>query len=113
MANKEQDSSSGQAVKDNLSKERNPVTSSKPESQDEKNHSGLTAVVQFLKEVAIEHRKIAWPDRKQIMRETWSVLVLVTCITVIVLGIDWVLGNAVFGPLEHWAKLCGAGLGRG
>lgn len=89
------------------------MSSQKPDNQEEKKHSGLTAVVQFLKEVGIEHRKIAWPDRHQIMRETWSVLVLVTCITLVVLGIDWVLGNAVFGPIEHWAKLYGAGLGRG
>ncbi len=69
----------------------------------------LTESAQFLREVAIEHRKIAWPDRAQIIRETWSVLVLVACITILVLAFDWVLGQAVFGPLEHFARLYGAG----
>jgi preprotein translocase SecE subunit len=70
-------------------------------------------VSQFLKEVAIEHSKITWPDNRQVARETWSVIVLVSALTVIVLGVDWILGNAIFGPIEHWAKLYGAGLGRG
>jgi preprotein translocase SecE subunit len=110
MVNKEQSSSGTVPTQ---AKGHNSVSSPKPDHQEEKKHSGLTAATQFLREVAIEHRKIAWPDRQQIMRETWSVLVLVSCITLIVLGIDWVLGHAVFGPLEHWAKLYGAGLGRG
>ena len=70
-------------------------------------------VIQFLKECAIENNKITWPDRAQVIRETWSVLVLVTALTLIVLGVDWILGNAVFGPIEHWARLYGAGFGRG
>ena len=70
-------------------------------------------VVTVLREVAIEHRKITWPDRRQIVRETWSVIFLVSAITVMVLGIDWVLGHVIFGPLEHWARIHGAGVGRG
>ncbi len=81
--------------------------------QAEKEASGIKAVAQFMKEVAIEHRKITWPDRRQIVRETWSVIFLVSAITVMVLGIDWVLGHVIFGPLEHWARLHGAGVGRG
>ncbi|MBK7839507.1 MAG: preprotein translocase subunit SecE [Candidatus Obscuribacter sp.] len=84
-----------------------------PKKHEAKEASGLTGVMQFLREVAIEHRKITWPDRPQIIRETWSVIVLVAAITIMVLGIDWVLGHAVFGPLEHWAKMYGAGAGRG
>src|ERR1700712_90841 len=100
MASKD-DSSTGQAVK----APEKSVSNTKPEKPEEKKHSPITGVVQFLKEVAIEHRKITWPDRKQVLRETRSVLVLVTAITLVVLGIDWVLGNVIFGPLEHWAKL--------
>jgi preprotein translocase SecE subunit len=109
MANKEQDSSTGQVVK---AKEQS-VSTTKPEKHEEKKHSLIVGVGQFLKEVAIEHRKITWPDNKQVVRETWSVLFLVTAITLVVLGIDWVLGNVIFGPIEHWARLHGAGLGRG
>ncbi len=109
MANKEQDSSTGQVVK---AKEQS-VSTTKSEKHEEKKHSLIVSVGQFLKEVAIEHRKITWPDNKQVVRETWSVLFLVTAITMIVLGIDWVLGSVIFGPIEHWARLHGAGIGRG
>lgn len=71
----------------------------------------FTEVRQFLKEVWIEFNKISWPDRQQVIRETWSVLFLVTVITVMVLGFDWVLGHVIFGPLEHWARMHGGGLG--
>ena len=67
---------------------------------------------QFLKEVAIEFQKISWPDRAQVIRETYSVIFLVTIITLMVLAFDWVLGNAVFGPLEHWARMLGGGINR-
>lgn len=67
---------------------------------------------QFLKEVAIEFQKITWPERAQVIRETYSVIFLVTVITLMVLGFDWVLGHAVFGPLEHWARMLGGGVSR-
>lgn len=65
---------------------------------------------QFLKEVAIEFKKISWPARQQVVQETYSVLFLVTVITLMVLGFDWVLGHGVFGPIEHWARLHGGGV---
>lgn len=67
---------------------------------------------QFLKEVLIEFQKITWPERAQVIRETYSVIFLVTVITLMVLGFDWVLGNAVFGPIEHWARVLGGGVPR-
>jgi preprotein translocase SecE subunit len=68
---------------------------------------------QFLKEVAIEFNKITWPGRAQVIQETYSVLFLVTVITLMVLSFDWFLGKAIFGPLEYWARLHGGGVGRG
>ncbi|MCW5821932.1 MAG: preprotein translocase subunit SecE [Cyanobacteria bacterium TGS_CYA1] len=59
----------------------------------------------FLKEVRTEIKKISWPERGQVFKETWSVVVLVTLITFLVLGYDYVLGHFVFGPIEHWAKI--------
>lgn len=59
----------------------------------------------FLKEVRTEIKKISWPERGQVVKETWSVVVLVTLITFLVLGYDYVLGHFVFGPIEHWAKI--------
>ena len=109
MANKEQDSSTGQVVK---AKEQS-VSTTKSEKHEEKKHSLIVGVGQFLKEVAIEHRKITWPDNKQVVRETWSVLFLVTAITMIVLGIDWVLYDTLgFHPeldlpnkIRHYSQL--------
>lgn len=68
---------------------------------------------QFLKDVVIEFSKISWPPRNQVIKETWSVLFLVSVITLMVLGFDWFLGHAIFGPLEHWARLHGGGIGIG
>jgi len=68
---------------------------------------------QFLKEVVIEFNKITWPGRSQVIQETYSVLFLVTVITLMVLSFDWFLGNVIFGPLEYWARLHGGGVGRG
>jgi preprotein translocase SecE subunit len=59
---------------------------------------------QFFKEVLIEFKKISWPDRAQVMRETWSVLLLVTIITVLVLGFDAFLSKLVFGPIDQWIR---------
>jgi preprotein translocase SecE subunit len=95
------------------------AVASKPNTGDEEYHEPAFIISadtfkeakQFFSEVVVEFRKISWPDRAQVIRETWSVLVLVTVITLLVLGFDWVLGNAVFGPLEHFARLHGAGVG--
>lgn len=65
----------------------------------------IKGTVTFLKEVDREARKITWPPRSQVMQETWSVIVLVAFITVLVLGYDYVLGHWVFGPLEHLSKM--------
>jgi preprotein translocase SecE subunit len=77
----------------------------------EKKGNAIAEARQFLKEVVFEFRKITWPERSQVLRETWSVLFLVAVITLMVLGFDWVLGNVVFGPLEHFARLHGGGIG--
>jgi preprotein translocase SecE subunit len=84
------------------------LESKKPEKASvAKRDNVFVSVAQFLREVAIEHHKITWPDTPQILRETRSVIVLVACITLLVLAFDWVLGQAVFGPLEHLARTMG------
>lgn len=67
---------------------------------------------QFLKDVAQEYRKITWPGRAQVVQETYSVIVLVTLITLMVLGMDWVFSKFVFAPIEDWARYMGGGIGR-
>ena len=72
---------------------------------------GIGDLIQFLKEVVIEFRKIAWPTRQQVFKETWAVLFLVAAITLMVLGFDWFLSHAIFQPLENFARMHGGGIG--
>lgn len=94
------------------------INSAQPANQKEKstNKDNMFAtmgnIIQFLKEVDVERRKISWPSRDQVIRETYSVLVLVAVITLLVLSFDWLLG-IVFGYLEHFARLHGGGIGKG
>lgn len=74
---------------------------------------GIGQAVQFGKEVLVEFRKVTWPERRQVIRETFSVLFLVAAITLMVLGFDWVLSHLVFNPIESWARMHGGGIGRG
>jgi len=88
----------------------------KKESSKEESRSLIESIGdarQFLREVWIEFNKITWPGRQQIIQETCSVLFLVTAITLMVLAFDWCVGHGVFGPLEHWARLHGGGIGKG
>jgi preprotein translocase SecE subunit len=71
-----------------------------------------TDIRQFLKEVAVEFRKITWPDLDTVRRETVGVLILVGIITGLVLGFDWMVAHFIFQPLEHLARLHGGGIGR-
>ncbi|HEY9870993.1 MAG TPA: preprotein translocase subunit SecE [Candidatus Obscuribacterales bacterium] len=110
-ARKESGKSSAQAKAKN---DQAAKAAAKAKKKDEESEIGesIKDVRQFLKEVVIEFRKITWPSRRQVIQETWSVLFLVTLITLMVFGFDKVLAMVVFGPLEHWARLHGGGVGR-
>jgi preprotein translocase SecE subunit len=83
----------------------------KAEKKDGEPSNVVAHFLQFLKEVNIESRKITWPERALILRETWGVIVLVTVLTFLVLGFDWAVGHFVFQPLEHWSRILGGGVG--
>lgn len=82
------------------------------DAEPEKKKSDLATALQFLKSVVVEFRKISWPTRTEVLRETWSVLFLVAAITLMVLGFDWFLSHAIFQPLEQFARMHGGGIGR-
>jgi len=95
---------------------KNIETSAKPKGKKEDKKDGERAnfiahFAQFLKEVNVESRKITWPERALVLRETWGVIVLVAVLTFLVLGFDWAIGHFVFQPLEHWARILGGGVG--
>jgi len=78
-----------------------------------KEPQGIQQWLQFAREVLIEFRKVTWPERPKVIRETWSVLFLVAAITLMVLGFDWVLSHLFFTPIEGWARMHGGGIGTG
>jgi preprotein translocase SecE subunit len=78
-----------------------------------KGENQLQTLVLFLGEVWVEFKKITWPTRDQVFRETMSVLILVALLTLMVLAFDWVLAQGFFQPIESWARNHGGGIGRG
>jgi preprotein translocase subunit SecE len=99
--------------KQKASADSETMENAKPKSKKEEGELPETAthIFQFIKEVDIERRKITWPDRNQVIRETWGVLILVALLTFMVLGFDWAVAKFIFGPLEHQARLHGGGVG--
>jgi preprotein translocase subunit SecE len=61
--------------------------------------SGRTPLRQFLREVRGELRKVAWPNRKEIVSYTIVVLVTTLVLTAIVWGMDEVIRRAVINTL--------------
>jgi len=72
---------------------------------------GVNQLIQFLKEVVIEFRKITWPPQRDIIKTTYSVLFLIAVITIAVLAFDYLVAQFFFSPIEHWARLHGGGVG--
>jgi preprotein translocase subunit SecE len=58
-----------------------------------------TKPTQFLREVRSELRKVAWPNRKELVSYTIVVLVVSTVLTLLVWGFDEVIRNAVINTL--------------
>ncbi len=106
--NVKQSQTIAKADKDNVKQSQTTV---KAKTKNDKNNLANNSFITFLKEVKVEFRKISWPTRPQVIQETWSVLVLVTLVTLFVLGCDWVLAHAFFSPLDAWARIHGGGIG--
>ncbi|MTV27896.1 preprotein translocase subunit SecE [Nitriliruptoraceae bacterium ZYF776] len=58
-----------------------------------------TGPAQFLREVRSELRKVAWPNRKELVNYTIVVLVTSVLLTVLVWGFDTVIREAVINTL--------------
>jgi preprotein translocase subunit SecE len=50
---------------------------------------------QFLTEVRAEYRKVTWPSQKEAIAGTIGVLVLVTIMTLVLAGVDLILGQLI------------------
>lgn len=59
-------------------------------------NTALNAIKTYLKGVRAEWGKVSWPERSQVISETFAVVVIVTVFTVFVYVLDklfqWVLG---------------------
>lgn len=77
----------------------------KKKTEEKRSPGGIAGSLKFLNDVKIEAKKITWPPRSQVINETWSVIVMVAFITFMVLGFDYALGQWIFGPIEHAAKM--------
>lgn len=53
-------------------------------------------VRQFLREVRGELKKVAWPDRRQMLTYTLVVVVTVVVLTSFVFGLDFFIGRGIF-----------------
>ena len=82
-----------------------PPPAEKKKPDEKRGAGGIKGFIQFLNDVKTEAKKITWPPRSQVIQETWSVIVMVAFITFMVLGFDYALGNWIFGPIEHAAKM--------
>lgn len=58
-----------------------------------------TGPVQFLREVRGELRKVAWPNRHELVNYTIVVLVMSLVLTLVVWGFDFVIREAVINTL--------------
>jgi len=56
-------------------------------------------IAQFLREVRSELRKVAWPNRQEVISYTIVVLVTTLVLVGIVWAMDWVIRNAVINTL--------------
>jgi len=63
---------------------------------DQKQKKERTGFRQFLREVRGELKKVAWPDRKQMLTYTLVVVVTVVVLTSYVFGLDFFIGEGIF-----------------
>ncbi len=54
-----------------------------------------TTPITYLKEVREEFSKISWPSKEQVTREFFSVILLVSVLTLIIFTIDKILGTTL------------------
>lgn len=83
----------------------------KKNSKAQTEKQGLAGLIQFIADSLGELKKVTWPDRNQVIRETLSVIVLVALITGCVLAFDYGIAKAVFEPLDKLARHMGGGIG--
>ena len=79
--------------------QKKTLTGTKP-LQDKEKNSYLDRVLQFLREVKIELKKVTWPSRKQAVGSTVVVIILVIIISLFLGVVDIGLSSLVHVVLQ-------------
>ena len=74
-------------------------TEGQTSSAAEPESAGRTPPAQFLREVRSELRKVAWPDRKEVLNYTLVVLVVTLVLVFVIWGMDFIFREAVINTL--------------
>jgi preprotein translocase subunit SecE len=56
--------------------------------------------VQFFREVRLEALKVTWPQKKEVTTTTFVVIVMLGIMSLILLGVDFVISHSVQGILD-------------
>jgi len=59
-----------------------------------------TSLLQFLREVRQELKKVVWPSREELTTYSIVVFATTTVLTLVIFGMDWVFGNGVIRLLD-------------
>jgi preprotein translocase subunit SecE len=71
------------------------AASTKTQPTERKRFRGFRRIVDYLRDVAAELRKVNWPDRRTVAGYTVVVLVAVSILTALIFGFDYLFGQAV------------------
>jgi preprotein translocase subunit SecE len=58
-------------------------------------HRERTTPKEFMREVRAELKKVAWPDRQEVVTSTVVVLIAVVLMTALIFGLDYVFAKGV------------------
>ena len=60
-----------------------------------------TSVLQFLREVRAELRKVAWPTREEVIKYSIIVFVTIVVMTTLIAVLDYAFGEAIFWVIDR------------
>jgi preprotein translocase subunit SecE len=60
-----------------------------------------TSPAEFTRQVRAELRKVAWPDRAEVVNYSVIVFIVLVILIVIIFGLDWAFGKFVFFLLKR------------
>jgi preprotein translocase subunit SecE len=90
-----------QAKEDERAKKKRADSSRQPKKSTKNQDLNLFQRFQkYIREVRQELKKVAWPDREELMTYTVVVFTMTTVLTVLVFGMDWIFSKMVINILN-------------